>query len=137
MEDDEFKKLKAELERIRRYVEEMLAGDPDKIKSAGFEATSPPGAPPLAQVGDVLVMPGDQVGSVDVVWQPEPGATSYEVQSCCDGDFSRWTSETTCTRPSATLHDFASHKRVYVRVRVLAPDNQKGPWSDPAVTTVR
>jgi hypothetical protein len=135
MEDDELKKLKAELERIRRYVEGTLAGDRDKIKSAGFEVVSPPGASPLGQVRDVLATQGDQTGSVDVVWQPERGATGYEVQSCCDGDFKNWTSETTCTRPCATLYDFASGKRVFVRVRALGV-NDKGGWSDPAETVV-
>jgi hypothetical protein len=39
-------------------------------------------------------------------------------------------------KSSTTLNSFTSGTKIRVRVRAVGADNNKGPWSDPAVKTV-
>jgi hypothetical protein len=65
------------------------------------------------------------------------GAGSYEVHTSADPvTATSWNFKDVSNKSSTTLNSFTSGTKIRVRVRAVGADNNKGPWSDPAVKTV-
>ena len=93
-------------------------------------------APPVGQVLNLVVTAGDNEGSLDVAWDRDRSARSYEVQTSPDpATASSWVARLTAPKSSTTLAGLSSGARIWVRVRAVGSDST-GPWSDPAVKTV-
>jgi hypothetical protein len=101
------------------------------VESAGFAASAPAG--PVAipqQVHNVSVTTGDNDGSLDVHWDADATAKTFELETSPDPMTpAGFTHRDTVTKSSATLTGFTSGSRVWVRVRAINSKG-KGPWSD-------
>ena len=102
------------------------------VESAGFTASAgfnPSGVP--GQVNNLSVSAGDNDGSLDAHFDPEPVAKTYEVQTSPDPMTpSTFVHGDTVTKSSCTLTGLTSGSRVWVRVRAINGAG-KGPWSEP------
>ena len=136
--DNAMDALRALLNQLAAYVENVTAGDKTKIESAGM-STRAPGASvgPMPQVAHLDVTAGDFEGTLDVAWDSVKGAGSYEIHTSIDPvSGTSWAFKQVANKSSATLEGFTSGSRIWVRVRAVGADNSPGPWSDPAVKTV-
>lgn len=136
--DNAMATLRAALNQLAAYVENVTAGDKTKIETAGM-STRAPGAAlgPMPQVAHLDVTAGDFDGSLDAAWDNVKGAGSYEIQTSVDPvSGTSWGFKQVANKSSATLEGFTSGNRIWVRVRAVGADNAAGPWSDPAVKTV-
>jgi hypothetical protein len=130
--------LGATLTQLAAYVENITAGDPVKIESAGMSVRNTP-APVgmLPQVQSLVATASDFDGALDLGWDAVPGAGSYEVHTSADPvTLTSWNFKDVSNKSSTTLNSFTSGTKIWVRVRAVGADNNKGPWSDPAVKTV-
>ena len=130
--------LGAALTQLAAYVENITAGDPVKIESAGMAVRNTP-APigPMPQVQSLAAMASEFDGALDLSWAPVRGAITYEVHTSVDPVTpTSWTFKDTSVKTSTTLNSFTSGSKMWLRVRAVGADNNKGPWSDPAVKTV-
>ena len=129
--------LKGLLRQLASYVENASGGDAAKIESAGMgvraDATVPVG--PMPQVMDLVLTAGDFDGTLDAMWHPVRGVTSYELQTSPDPP-SSWTAKMASGKSSATIEGLTSATKLWVRVRAMGADNKPGPWSDPATKVV-
>ena len=112
--------------------------DATKWQAVGFAlkgAAAPVGA--LGQVLNLVLMAGDNDGTLDVSWDPLRGAQGYEIQISVEPvTGTSWQPKLTAGKSSATLTGLTTGTRIWVRVRGVGANNQPGPWSDPAVKTV-
>ncbi len=118
------------------YVQNVSAGDAVKIEGAGMAVRAggtPVGVMP--KVLDLAVTEGDFEGTLDAIWKPVRGASSYEVQVSPDPP-GAWAPKMTSTKSSATVEGLTSASKLWVRVRAVGANNQPGPWSDPATKVV-
>ena len=84
-----------------------------------------------------MLTAGDNDGTLDVAFDPEPAAKSYEVEVSVDPVSSTsWQKKMTLPKSSGTITGLTSGARMWVRVRAIGADPQPGPWSDPAAKTV-
>ena len=129
--------LKGLLSQLATYVENASGGDAAKIESAGMgvraDSTAPVG--PMPQVMDLVLTAGDFDGTLDAMWHPVRGATSYEIQVSPDPP-GTWAQKMASGKSSATIEGLTSGAKLWVRVRAVGADNKPGPWSDPAVKVV-
>ncbi len=64
-----------------------------------------------------------------------PGA--YEIHTSVDPVTpTSWALKDVSVQSSMTVNGFTSGTKIWVRVCAVGADNNKGPWSDPAVKTV-
>ena len=135
--DDDVGTLKGLLTQLAAYVENASNGDAAKIESAGMsvraDSTVPVG--PMPQVMDLVLTAGDFDGTLDAMWHPVRGVTSYELQTSPDPP-SSWTAKMASGKSSATIEGLTSATKLWVRVRAMGADNKPGPWSDPATKVV-
>ena len=120
------------------YVENITSGDAVKIESAGMavRATAAP-VGPMPQVMNLVATASVFEGALDVAWDAVYGAGSYEVHTSADPvTGSSWAFKDVSNKSTTTLNSFTSGAKVWVRVRAVGADNNKGPWSDPAGKTV-
>ena len=62
---------------------------------------------------------------------------SYEIQVSVDPvSPTSWAFKEVSNKSTVVLNNFTSGAKMWVRVRAIGADNNKGPWSDPAVKTV-
>ncbi|MEN6533202.1 MAG: fibronectin type III domain-containing protein [Bryobacteraceae bacterium] len=129
--------LKGLLTQLAAYVENVSGGDAVKIESAGMSVRSsrtPPTVP--GQVLDLALTAGDFAGTLDVAFDPESGAKSYEVQTSPDPmSEASWVFKMSLAKSSGTIEGLTSGAKVWVRVRAIGSAGA-GPWSDPATKVV-
>lgn len=130
--------LCAGLTQEAAYVENISGGDALKIESAGMGVRAP--STPVGQMTQVLnlvLTAGDFEGTLDAGWDPNYGASGYELQTSADPvTGASWVTKMMATKSSATLGPLTTGNRVWVRARAIGAGNVPGPWSDPAVKTV-
>jgi hypothetical protein len=119
-------------------VESASLGDPTKILSAGMQVAGTPGAVvPPGQVLNLVLTAGDNDGTLDFAFDPEPVAKSYDVETSVDPvSPTSWEKKQTAPKSSGTITGLTSGARMWVRVRAIGADPTPGAWSDPAVKTV-
>ena len=123
---------------LAAYVENASGGDAVKIESAGMDVRNP-ATPigPMPQVQNLVVEASEFEGKVDVSWAPPRGAICFELQSSEDPNTpASWVLKDVSARSATSLNSFASGSKVWVRVRAVGAENNKGPWSDPAAKIV-
>lgn len=109
----------------------MLAATGYPLSSPAVQSTNPP-----AQIVNLSVTAGDNDGSLDVTFDPDALATTYEVQvTTADPVAGPWTTKEQPTASRATIDGLTSGQRVWIRVRAIG-SNGSGPWSDPATKIV-
>ncbi len=112
-------------------------GDPDKMATTGFQAgkrPSPVGTP--AQVSQLALEAGPSEGMLKASWKPVRGVKAYELETTQDpGAANSWAFKGSATKAKATINNFLSGTRIWLRVRGIGAAGP-GPWSDPAVKTV-
>ena len=100
-------------------------------------AGTPGAVVPPGQVLNLAVTAGDNDGTLDFAFDPEPVAKSYEVETSVDPvSPTSWQKKMTVPKSSGTITGLTSGARMWVRVRAIGADPQPGPWSDPAAKTV-
>ena len=130
--------VNGQLTQLAAYVENISAGDAVKIESSGMAVRATP-APlgPMPQVLSVVATASDFEGALNVTWDAVRGAGSFEVHTSADPVTpTSWTFKDMSVKSATTLNSFTSGAKMWVRVRAVGADNNKGPWSDPAVKTV-
>ena len=136
--DNAILSLRGLLTQEAAYVENITNGDRVKIESAGMSVradASPIG--PMPQVLNLVVTADDNDGALDAAWDPVRGAGSYEVQVSVDPvSPTSWAFKEVSNKSTVVLNNFTSGAKMWARVRAIGADNNKGPWSDPAVKTV-
>ncbi len=119
-------------------VQSASAGDATKILSSGMSVigTSGPVVAP-GQVLNLVVTAGDNDGTLDFAFDPEPVAKSYEIEISVDPvSATSWEKKQTAAKSSGTIAGLTSGARMWVRVRAIGAAPLPGPWSDPAAKTV-
>src|SRR5258706_6921742 len=120
------------------YVQNITAGDKTKIESAGMAIRADNAPVNMTRVLDLVVSEGDNPGTLDFVCKPVRGAKIYEVHiSLGDPNVeANWTFKTSASASNGTLDCLTSGIKVWVRLRAIGGNNQKGPYSDPATKIV-
>lgn len=109
----------------------MLAASGYPLATESTQSTSPP-----AQIHNLNLTAGDNEGSVDLSYDPDSLAKTYEVQiTTTDPVAGPWLTKDQPTSSSTTLTGLTSGQRVWARVRGIG-SNGPGPWSDPATKIV-
>jgi len=86
----------------------------------------------MTQVKNLSCTSGDNDGQLDLAWDRNEGAGSYEYQATANPmDPASWTTRGSVTQSKVTLSGLTSGQRSYVRVRAIGPLG-RGPWSDEA-----
>ena len=122
--------LLAAASQLATYVDLTAGGDESKIMSAGMNVRAPrtPSAPP-SPVANLSITAGDNVGELDLHWDPAQRAKSYEVHTSPDPvTNSSWNSKPSVTKSKTTVTDMTSGTRVWARVRAINSAGQ-GAWS--------
>jgi len=132
-----FDALDAASTQLAGYVEAASGGDAAKIESAGMDVRAertPPAVP--GQVLNLVLTAGDFVGTLDVAFDAQPGAKSYEVQTSADPmSESSWAFKMSLAKSSGTIEALTSGSKMWARVRAVGAAGV-GPWSDPATKVV-
>jgi hypothetical protein len=132
-----FDALDAATTQLAGYVEAASGGDAAKIESAGMSVRAPKTPPSVpAQVLNLALTAGDFPGTLDVAFDPQAGAKSYEAQTSADpmSDTS-WAFKMSLAKSSGTIPGLTSGSKVWARTRAVGAAGV-GPWSDPAVKVV-
>lgn len=125
--------LNAALTALGSWAEGHVVGDGDKLLSGGFSLQGQATPTVLVQVTGLEASPGDDGGEVDTMWNPVDGATGYEMQTSSNpNDPALWMHKDIFSKSKATLTGLPTGARCWFRVRAVGPNNQKGPWSNPA-----
>ncbi|MCB1087715.1 MAG: fibronectin type III domain-containing protein [Verrucomicrobiae bacterium] len=128
--------VKDHLTAWAKLVENQSGGDPEIILSGGFDLRDEGSPSVMLKVTGLEVTAGDDDGEADLMWDPQEGASSYEIQCSPDPNVpAGWIHAGISTKSSKTLANQTSGARCWFRVRAVGP-NGEGPWSDPAVVTV-
>ena len=117
--------------------EGATGGDSTKLITLGFEMVGEPQpAGPLTQVTNMVLSAGDDDGTLDAMWDPQPGAIEYELQLSDDPNVpSGWSQYEIVPRSSLHITGQTSGHRRWARVRARGRSGP-GPWSDPATKMV-
>jgi len=134
---DAFAASDAATTQLAGFVEAASGGDAAKIESAGMSVRAPKTPPAVpAQVLDLALTAGDFPGTLDVAFDPQAGAKSYEVQTSPDPmTETSWVFKMSLAKSSGTIPGLTSGSKVWVRARAVGAKGA-GPWSDPAVKVV-
>ncbi len=130
--DATFSALELLLTNSASWAERKIA-DPVKLQKV-FDlkkTATPTGA--IAQTQGLAITFGDNPGELDLIWQPDPKARSYEIQSrYLPQPGADWAHAKTSTKSKVTLTGLNSGKTAQLRVRTIGPKDLEGPWSDLA-----
>jgi hypothetical protein len=134
---DAFDALDAMTTQLAAFVEAASGGDAAKIESAGMSVRAPRTPPTTpAQVLSLVLTAGDFPATLDVAFDPQAGAKSYEVQTSPDPmTDASWVFKMSLAKSSGTIAGLTSGAKLWVRVRAIGAAGP-GPWSDPAVKVV-
>lgn len=119
-------------------VEAEARGDAALLGASGYPlaAAAVPSTSPPAQIFNLALTAGDAAGTLDLTFDPDPLAKTYEVQITTthpiDGP---WTTVVQPTTSYTKLTGLTSGQRVWSRVRGIG-SNGPGAWSDPATKIV-
>ena len=109
----------------------LLGASGYPLASAAVQSTTPP-----AQILNLFLTAGDASGTLDLTFDPDALAKTYEVQITTthpiDGP---WTTMVQPTTSYTKLTGLTSGQRVWLRVRGIG-SNGPGAWSDPATKIV-
>ena len=136
--DAEADDLRAEHTALISTIEGEAKGDAAMLASSGYAlaAASVQSSSPPAQIHNLSLTAGDAEGSVDLSYDPEPLAKTYEVQvTTTDPVAGPYVTKDQPTTSSTTVTGLTSGQRVWARVRGIGA-NGPGPWSDPATKIV-
>jgi hypothetical protein len=125
------------LRTLAGQVNEVAQGDVNIIHDAGMQASAERAPITMTQVMNLAVSAGDEVGELDLQWDPIRGARIYKVQVSSDtvSPPANWTDKATPTKSKVTLTGLPSATKVWVRVKAVGA-NDEGAWSDVAWKTV-
>lgn len=130
--------LRAEHSSVAKAVESEAKGNPVLLTASGYAMAGDPvqAITPPAQIHNLAVTAGDADGTLDVSFDPDPLAATYEVQ-CTTGSpiAGPWETVAQPTASTVTLTGQTSGSRCWVRVRGIGAKG-RGPWSDPATKIV-
>lgn len=131
--------LKEALHEEADYVEEASGGDAAKIVSANLSVDRSWGNwsfwpfDSLPQVIELSASNGDEIGEIDLVWDPVREAEGYEVELSTDlAGEGPWTQCAVASKSSVSVKELTPRIRYWFRVRAIGDEGQ-GEWSD-AVT---
>ncbi len=125
--------LETQLTYLANYVEIAAAGDDNKIETAGMPVRSP-GAPvglPAAPQ-NLNATASDFPGTIDLVWDPVPGAATYEIQCKVHDSPTPFQNAKSSTSSRTTLEGLIPGTLYAFQVRALGAAGP-GPYSDEAV----
>jgi hypothetical protein len=119
-------------------VEKISDGDATKIKSGGYQVRADGTATTeLDRIENLSASQGDDSGEVDLHWDRDDGAKSYEIQQSVDPiTANSWTHADVVSGSKATLGGLTSGAKMWFRVRSVGPKKIKGAWSDPVFKVV-
>ena len=125
------------LRTLAGQVNEVAKGDANVIHDAGMPASSEGGPVLMTQVLNLSVTGGDEIGQLDLQWDPVAGARIYKVQVSSDtvSPPANWIEKATSTKSKCSLTGLVSASKVWVRVKAVGA-NDEGAWSDVAWKTV-
>jgi len=76
----------------------------------------------MTPVRNLSCTSGDHDGQLDLAWDRNEGASSYEYQTTANPmDPASWTTRGSVTQSKVTLSGLTSGQRSYVRVRAIGP----------------
>ena len=118
-------------------VQAASQGDPAFITAKGFDLASSGGsAPPVGQITNLVLTHGDTDGAVDVAWNRDKSAKSYEVQTSPEPmTDSTWVPNQIAAKSSCTITGKTVGSKLWVRVRGTGKDGP-GLWSEPVMIIV-
>lgn len=125
--------LEQQVTYLANYVEIASAGDDSKIESAGMPVRSqgvPVGLPGAPQ--NLNATASDFPGTIDLVWDPVPGAATYEIQCKVHDSPAPFTNAKSSTSSRTTLEGLIPGTLYAFQVRALGAAGP-GPYSDEAV----
>ncbi len=130
--------LRAEHTAVAKAVESEAKGDPVMLAASGYPLASDNAAStqPPGQVKNFSLTAGDAAGTLDVAFDPDVLAKSYEVQiTTVDPVNGPWVTHCTPTASKCEITGQTSGQRLWGRARAIGA-NGPGPWSDPATKIV-
>ncbi len=135
--DSAFDELRDELRSVASAVEAEAKGDETLLAASAFPLAGTPAASQVpSQIQNMVLTAGDEPGSVDGTFDPEPNSKTYEweltIVHPVDGPYNQ---VALTTASSTTISGQSSGQRVWVRVRGIGSKGT-GPWSDPATKIV-
>jgi hypothetical protein len=130
--------LRDEHNSVAKAVESEAKGDPVMLAASGYPLASegvvssgPPG-----QVKNLSLTAGDNPGRLDVGFDPEDLAKTYEVQiTTVDPVNGPWVTHCSQTASKCEITGQTSGQRLWARARAIG-SNGPGAWSDPATKIV-
>lgn len=125
--------LEQQVTYLGNYVEIAAAGSESKIESAGMPIRSsgvPVGLPGIPQ--NLNVSSSDFPGAIDLVWDPVPGAATYEVQCKVHDTPAPFENAKASTSSRTTVEGLIPGTLYAFQVRALGSAGP-GPYSDEAV----
>ena len=131
---NEVNALRAQLETAMVQLASACEGvtlDPAKLANGGWVlrgAAAPVGPMPMPQ--NCHATTGDMEGTADVMWDPVPGARTYQAR-CATNPAGPWTDFYVGTASSTTATGLTSGQEYWFQVRAVGAAGP-GPWSDPA-----
>ena len=114
---------------------ELKVKDAAKLMKVFTLKKSPTATTAIPQINGLAVTFGDNAGELDVVWEPEQLAKSYELQCryLVNGNGNApFTHARTVTGSKATLKQLNTAQVIQLRARAIGPRGLEGPWSDVA-----
>ena len=136
--DQKTDELRLEHTSVAKAVESECKGDPVLLSASGYPlaaSTAASGEAP-GQIKNFSLTAGDNDGQVDVSFDPDPVAKTYEVQlSTVDPVAGPWITKATPTASTCSITSLTSGQRIWGRARGIGA-NGSGPWSDPATKIV-
>jgi hypothetical protein len=109
----------------------LLGASGYPLASAAVQSTTPP-----AQILNLFLTAGDASGTLDLTFDPDALAKTYEVQITTTHPINGpWTTMVQPTTSYTKLTGLTSGQRVWLRVRGIG-SNGPGAWSDPATKIV-
>jgi hypothetical protein len=125
--------LEQQVTYLANYVEIAAAGSESKIESAGMPVRStgaPVGLPGIPQ--NLNVSTSDFPGAIDLVWDPVPGAATYEIQCKVHDTPAPFENAKSSTSSRTTVEGLTPGTLYAFQVRALGAAGP-GPYSDEAV----
>lgn len=122
---------------VAAKVQTLSEGSSTFIIAHGFDVVSTGRSISMTQVLNLSVSAGDEVGQLDVQWDPVSGVRVYKLQIGTDptGPSPDWTDKAMVTKSKCSLKSLPTATKVWVRVKAIGAKDE-GAWSDPAVKTV-
>jgi hypothetical protein len=131
--DEQIRLIIAGINAYANSMETHTMFDPVKLQTLGLPLRSAPVAPqPVTMVAGLTTSTEDVEGVLNVRWNSQSQAVSYEVQHSADPDaLTGWVSLMPIARTRLKLTGLPSGQKRWVRVRAFN-DLGPGAWSDPS-----